>query len=48
MSDNKQAPNDQRSNVKNPNNPAQAADQANRERQAQHPPQDQGKPKSKG
>ena len=29
------APNDQRANVKNPNNPAHAADQANREKQGQ-------------
>ena len=28
------SPNDNRSNVKNPNNPAQAADQANRQAQA--------------
>lgn len=48
MSENKQSANDQRSNVKNPNNPAHSADQANRQRQAQQPTQDQSKPKSKG
>jgi hypothetical protein len=48
VSDKKQSPNDQRSNVRNPNNPAHAADQANRERLGQQPPQEHGKPKSKG
>ena len=34
MSKKKPSPNDQRSNVKNPNNKAHAADQANRARQS--------------
>lgn len=39
MSDKKPpSPNDQRSDVKNPNNPAHGADQRNRQQQAPPPP----------
>ncbi|MFO0586620.1 MAG: hypothetical protein U0441_03745 [Polyangiaceae bacterium] len=38
MSSQKPSPNDDRSNVKNPNNPAHEADKKNREKQAEQPP----------
>ena len=44
MSTQKPSPNDDRSNVKNPNNPAHEADQKNREKQAQQPPAPQPQP----
>jgi hypothetical protein len=47
MSSQKPSPNDQRSNVKNPNNPAHEADQRNREKQAQgHEPQPAPQPQA--
>lgn len=39
MSNQKPSPNDDRSNVKNPNNPAYEADKKNQEKQAQPPAQ---------
>lgn len=50
MSAKNHSPNDQRGIVKNPNNPAYAADRANRERQRHGntpPAQQPGKPASK-
>lgn len=38
MSNNQSSPNDDRSNVKNPNNPAYEADQKNRQKQAEPAP----------
>jgi hypothetical protein len=45
MSNKTPKPNDQRSDVKNPNNPAKEKDQANQQRQKEHAPQNPPKKK---
>ena len=46
--DNQQSPNDQRANVKNPNNPDYEQDIANRKKQGHTPPPRQDGGKQKG